>query len=228
MRIKIGTRRSPLALRQVEEILRALRNFKTDIEAEIIGIDTYGDKDRDTPISEAEGSDFFTREIDEALLRNEIDIAVHSAKDLPDDLRKGLIVASVTDSIDPYDVLVSKKNLKLDGLPHGAKVGTSSLRRKEALKKFREDFQIVDIRGNIQKRLGLLDNGAIKDLEAIVIAAAGLIRLGLKYRITQRIPFDILTPHPLQGSLAIVAKEDNRRIIELVKLLDNSQSIISG
>ncbi len=211
---RIGTRTSSLALKQVEEALDALKNFYPAIKASIVGIDTYGDKDKNTPVSEMEGSDFFTREIDEALLNGKIDFAVHSAKDLPDSLREGLVIAAITDSIDPYDVLVSKSGLGLDELPYGARIGTSSLRRKRQLKNYRNDLQIVDIRGNIEERLRKLDETG---LDAIVIAAAGLIRLGLENRITQRIPSDILQPHPLQGRLAIEARRDDEDIIRLCR-----------
>ncbi|MCM8796993.1 MAG: hydroxymethylbilane synthase [Candidatus Omnitrophica bacterium] len=214
---RIGTRTSPLALRQVEEILEGLRKFYPDFKAEIIGIDTYGDKDKFTPISQIEGTDFFTKEIDEALLTGEIDFAVHSAKDLPDEIPKGLVVVAITESIDPYDALVSKGNLRLDELRKGAKIGTSSLRRKMQIKNYRRDFQIVDIRGNMDERLRTLEE---TDLDAVVVAAAGLIRLGLKDGVTQRIPFEILKPHPLQGSLAIVVREDNQELIDLLKVLN--------
>ena len=117
-------------------------------------------------------------------------------------------------TVDPHDVLVSKRDLKLDKLPYEAKIGTSSLRRKEQLKKFRGDLRIVDIRGNIEERLRLLDE---TDLDAIVIAAAGLLRLELEHRITQRIPFEILTPHPLQGRLAVVTRKSDETIIRLYR-----------
>ena len=200
-RYRIGTRRSPLALRQVDEIMEMLSRFYGRVEHEIIGIDTCGDMDRETPISGIEGSDFFTKEIDRALLAGEIDFAVHSAKDLPDSLPNGLFFAALTDSIDRQDVLVSKSGRGLKELPFGARVGTSSVRRKEALKRFRPDFDIVDIRGNVEERLRM------QGLDAVVVAAAGLIRLGLEHRITERIPFDILEPHPLQGKLAVVTRK---------------------
>jgi hydroxymethylbilane synthase len=218
---KIGTRTSPLALRQVEEVLAGLKRSRTSISPEIIGIDTYGDMDKKTPISETERSDFFTREIDEALLAGEADLAVHSAKDLPDVLMPGLFIAAVTESIDPFDVLVSKSGLDLTNLAGGARVGTSSLRRKEALKRFRDDFQIVDIRGNIGERVRFLE----RELDAIVIAAAGLLRLGLEHRITERIPFGILKPHPLQGKLAIVTRADDKNLIGLMSVLDTREKI---
>lgn len=217
---RAGTRKSPLALKQAQEIIGALRKFYTSIAIEIVGIDTYGDKDKITPISDIEGSDFFTKEIDQVLLEGQIDFAVHSAKDLPDELPKGLVTAAITKSLDPFDALVSKSNLKIDELKKGAKIGASSQRRKGQLKKYRSDFQIVDIRGNIGERLSLLDEG--QDLDAVIVAACALMRLGLKDRIAQRIPFEILTPHPLQGSLAVVVRKGDYKIKELLKPLANS------
>ncbi len=188
-------------------------------------IKTTGDKDRRTPISNIEGSDFFTKEIDETLIIGKIDFAVHSAKDLPENLREGLVIAALTSSIDSDDVLVSKSGLTLEELPYATKIGTSSLRRKEQLKKFRNDFQIVDIRGNIEERLRLLDDDEIRNLDAIVIAAAGLIRLGLEGRITQRIPFEILRPHPLQGVLAVVTRAKDIDLIKLISAIDHREAI---
>jgi len=245
---RIGARKSPLSLKQVEEIIQKLKLFYPHFSYEIVGIDTTGDKDKITPISEIEGSDFFTKEIEEALLKGEIDpstsfringegpstslgtnpefiegrsrtidFAVHSAKDLPDIIPEGLMIAAITKSIDPYDALVSKGNLRIDQLPKGAKIGASSMRRKIQLKKYREDFQIIDIRGNIQERLEKLDKDG---LDAIVVAACALVRLGLEDKITQRIPFEILTPHPLQGCLAIEIREDDYKLRNLFKPLN--------
>lgn len=215
--LRIGTRRSPLALKQVEEVLGYLRRFELSIETEIIGIDTFGDKDKITPISDIEGTDFFTREIEEALFRGEIDFAVHSAKDLPDKIPDGLCIAAITKSIDPFDALVAKDNLKINQLRPGARIGASSERRKLQLKKYRKDFQILHIRGTIQERLKKLDNG---ELDAVIIAACALMRLGLEERISQRIPFEILKPHPLQGSLAVEIRQDNTDLIRLLSKID--------
>lgn len=224
---KIGTRTSPLALRQVEEVINSLKQFYPEFNYEIVGINTSGDKDKVTPISEIEGTDFFTREIDEALLKGEIDFAVHSAKDLPDEIPQGLKIAAISKSLDPYDALVSGGNLKIDELPKYTKIGASSQRRKTQLKRYRGDFQIVDIRGNIEERLAKLDKpsfcaqGLGKDgFDAIIVAACALVRLGLENRIAQRIPFEILKPHPLQGSLAVMVREDNQELIDLLKVLD--------
>ena len=250
---RIGTRNSPLALRQVEEVRLSLRKAYPDIRMSLVGIDTYGDMDKDTPISEIEGSDFFTREIDEALLKGEVDFAIHSAKDLPDKLREGLAIVAITKSIDPDDGLVSRSTLTLDELPRRAKIGTSSLRRKEGLERYRPDFKIVDIRGNIEERLELLDNNGIqraaarisaaklasaaekvrrhtiydiRSLDAILIACAGLLRLGLSHRITQRIPFEILRPHPLQGALAIVARTADSSLLNLLSAIDARETAL--
>jgi len=232
---RIGTRTSSLALRQVEEILQALRKFYPhtkdfgvgvypDFKAEVIGIDTYGDRDKITPISEIEGTDFFTNEIDEALLKSRIDFAVHSAKDLPGQIPEGLYIVAITKSIDSYDALVSENDLSLEELPFGARIGTSSLRRKQQLKSYRDDFDIVDIRGNIEERLEKLDNG---NLDGIVIATCALVRLGLENRITQRIPFEILKPHPLQGSLAVVIRERDLPLRTLFSIIDSRETISS-
>ena len=215
--IRVGTRSSRLALKQVEEIVRLLG--EQSLRFEVKTYDTSGDRDKITPISKIEGGDFFTDTIEKALLNGKIDVAIHSAKDLPDVIDE-LVVCALTKSIDPYDVLISKRNLKLDELPYGAKIGTSSLRRKEQLKKFRCDLQIVDIRGNIEERLGKLDRS---DLDGIVIAAVGLIRLGLEHRITQRIPLEILKPHPLQGALAVEVREDDIEMIDLFSELDTRE-----
>ncbi len=218
---RVGTRRSLLALRQVDEILGILKEVYPGLQAEAVGIDTYGDKDKITPISEIEGTDFFTREIDAALLGGEVDFSVHSAKDLPDKIPEGLAWVATTKPLDPYDALVSKGNLKLEELPAGAKIGASSQRRKEQLRKYCPDFQLVDIRGNIQERLGSVD-GQQQNLDAIIVAACALMRLGLEYRIAQRIPFEILRPHPWQGCLAIVAREQDTGLIELLRVLDGA------
>ena len=223
---KVGTRRSPLALKQVGEAAEALKAFYPDFFTQMVCIETYGDRDRRTPISETEGSDFFTREIDNALLKGEIDFAVHSAKDLPERLESELVIAAITESAENCDVLVSKNEKTLGSLPRGARIGTSSRNRKAALKTFRPDFEIVDIRGNIEERLALLDEKT-RQLDAIVIAAAGLIRLGLEHKITQKIPSDILKPHPLQGCLALITRKDNKDLIELLSVLDHREVVVA-
>ncbi|MCL4417940.1 MAG: glutamyl-tRNA reductase [Actinobacteria bacterium] len=213
---KVGSRNSLLALKQVEEVTRLLNQFYPDLKFEVIGMDTYGDKDKTTPISDIEGTDFFTREIEGALLEKKIDFAVHSAKDLPDKLPQGLMIAAITRQIDPCDALVSRESLELDKLRYGAKIGTSSQRRKDQLKNYRNDFQFIDIRGNIGERLAKLDNDG---LDAIVLAACALVRLGLQHRISQYLPFEILKPHPLQGALAIETRAEDIQLINLLGVI---------
>ncbi|MBI5573333.1 MAG: hydroxymethylbilane synthase [Elusimicrobia bacterium] len=199
-KIRIGTRPSPLALKQADEIIQifGLKNF------EIKTFNTSGDREKKIPISEIEGSDFFTDAIDRALLKNEIDCAVHSAKDLPDALLNGFKIAVITEPLDQLDALVSKNNLKLNELPLNAKIGASSIRRKEQLKKFRCDFEIVDIRGNVDERLEKFE---LSELDGLIVAACALIRLGFENRIAERLPVEIFKPHPLQGSLAVVIRK---------------------
>lgn len=209
-RVRIGTRPSPLALKQVDEVITLLKKAHSGLDGstsftinpkrsrrvdfDIVKIDTLGDKDRAKPLEKLEGTDFFTKEIEQALLQERIDLAIHSAKDLPDVLPEDLEIAAILKPVDPSDVLVSKNNLSLNELPQEAKIGTSSLRRKVQLKTFRKDFKILDIRGNIEERLKKLQES---NLDAIVIAACGLIRLGLKHRIAQRLSMDVFKPHPL-------------------------------
>jgi hydroxymethylbilane synthase len=220
---KVGARTSPLALRQVEEVAGYLREAGVKFNIEVIGIDTAGDKDRITPISDIEGTDFFTREIEEALLNKHIDFAVHSAKDLPDTIPEGLCIAAITKCLDSCDALVSKNNLTIEKLPHGAKIAASSLRRKQQLIIYRKDFKVVDIRGNIEERLRKFDGS---DLAAIIIAACGLKRLGLENRISQRIPFEILKPHPLQGCLAVETRKDDLELIKALSRIDTGRALL--
>lgn len=195
----IGARKTRLSVKQVEEFMR----YFPEEDFKIVYFDTAGDIDKTTPISNTEGSNFFTDTIDEALLNGEIDLAVHSAKDLPRNLPREIEVAFMTESIDPHDVLVSRNNLKLSELPPGARVGTSSKRRKEQLIKERSDLQVLDIRGNIDERLEKLDKGGY---DAIVIAGAGLRRLGLQNRVAEILPFET---HPLQGRLAVTVRSSD-------------------
>ncbi len=201
--IRLGIRPSPLALKQAREAVDLLKKIYPDANFSIRKIFTLGDKDKLTPISDIEGSDFFTREINQALLKGEIDFGVHSSKDLPDILAPGLKVAFETPSVSSYDALVSKGNLKFKDLPKGCSIGVSSQRRKKQITDLRSDLKIIDIRGNIEERLSLLDTARI---DALIIAQAALIRLGLEYRISEILPLDIFKTHPRQGSLAIVAR----------------------
>lgn len=217
MQKRIGIRPSNLAAAQADEVITSLKAIYPFCIFSLVKISTLGDKNKATPLDKIDISDFFTREIDEALLKGEIDIALHSAKDLPDNVLPGLAIAAITKSIDPYEALVSKSGLKLDELRKGAEIGVSSLRRKEQLAKYRKDFKLVDIRGTIEERLTKFKNSS---LDAIVVAAAALLRLGLENIITQRLAFEIIKPHPLQGSLALLVREKDVELLNFLSIVD--------
>jgi len=215
MLIKLGTRSSPLALKQVEEIKKRMEK----VNFEVIEIATKGDKDKTTPLHEFEGSDFFTHEIERALIEGRIDAALHSAKDLETELPEELTLAAVTASIDPFDSLVSVGGVTLDKLPSGSRVGTSSQSRKDAIKRFRPDLIVKDIRGNVDERIKKLDKG---EYEAIIVANAALIRLGLESRVSQVLPFSVVKSHPLQGKLAVQVRKKREDLINLFEVIDGS------
>lgn len=217
--IRMGVRPSLLAVKQAEEI----QNLIPAIHFKTILIETQGDKDKKTPFSTIEGSDFFTWEIEEALLSSRIDTAVHSAKDLEENTPPQLTIAAITASISPYECLVSFGNRRLDDLPYGAKIGTSSSKRKEALLRYRADLRVCGIRGTIEERLRQFDEGKF---DAIIMAHAALIRLGLEERIAQIIPVAIIEPHPLQGALAIQVRARDRDLIRLFAILNQKEDEI--
>jgi hydroxymethylbilane synthase len=215
--LKIGTRPSPLAVKQVEEVISLLPL----VRFEVIKIETSGDMDKTSSLAGREDSDFFTREIEEALLDGRLDAAVHSAKDLENDTPENLTIAAVTRPISAFECLVSASGLMLEDLPPGAVVGTSSRKRKEAIAHFRPDLVVKDIRGNIEDRLKQLDGG---DFDAVIVAHAALIRLGLEDRIAQIIPRQVMEPHPLQGSLAIQIRRDRKDLENMFRRIDARQT----
>lgn len=211
--IRIGTRPSQLALNQVEQIKRRMPHVCFDV----ITIETKGDRDKVTPLSGRENSNFFTYEIEKQLLEGSIDAAVHSAKDIENKMPEELVIVAMTSSISPFECLVSKDGLKLKELRLGSVIGTSSLKRKDAIKKLRKDIIVRDIRGNIDERLGQLDRG---DFDAIIAAHAALLRLGYQDRIAEIIPSHIIEPHPLQGRLAVQVRRDREDMIEIFGEID--------
>jgi len=202
----IGIRPSPLAIKQAEEAAAILKTLCPGSEFSIKKIFTSGDKDKTTPLSEVQSQDFFTKEIDDALLAKEIDAAVHSSKDLPDILPDGLFIAWQTEPISRHDALVSRGNIKFYELPNFSRIGASSRRRKEEVAALRRDLEIVDVRGNIEERIALVDEGRI---DALIVAHAALIRLGLENRIAQLLPLDMFATDPRQGSLSIVMRKES-------------------
>ncbi len=200
-RVRIGVRPSLLALKQALEVRPVLEKIYPGATFEVLKIETPGDRDKVTPLTFVDGSDFFTRDIDEALLTGRIDIAVHSAKDLPDVLADGLELLFETPTLSPYDAFVSRNKQRLKDLPPVSRVGLSSLRRSLGIKRLRPDLKIIDIRGDIDKRLELIDKGVI---DALIVAHAALLRLGLEEKIAEVFGVDIFSVHPRQGRLAIV------------------------
>lgn len=215
MKLRVGTRPSELALRQVEEIARAV----PAVEFEIVPIETTGDIDKTTPLSSVEGGDFFTRQIEEALLAGKIDAAIHSAKDLEESAPEGLVIAAMTLPVNPCECLVSRSGSTLKELQPGAVVGTSSIKRKDALLKFRPDLVIKDIRGDIDERLRQLDEG---NYDAVIVAHAALIRLGYERRITEIILPSVIEPHHLQGRLTVQVRRDRKDLISLFGVLNGA------
>jgi hydroxymethylbilane synthase len=211
--LRIGTRSSALALWQTERVrmLLAQRAHPT----ERVEIKTTGDLTPNVPLSRIGSRALFTKQIDDALLEGRIDLAVHSLKDLPTVLPDGIIVAAVSTREDPRDALVGRESLRWADLPRGAIVATSSLRRRAQLLSARRDLQIADIRGNVDTRLAKLD--ARTDWHAIVLAAAGLIRLGLAGRIGERLSPEIMLPAPGQGALAVTTRTDDAKIRGFVR-----------
>jgi hydroxymethylbilane synthase len=216
--LRIGTRASALALwqaRHLESLIRALPGAPA---VELVPIATTGDLRADVPLWAVRGRAFFTKEIDRALLDGRIDIAVHSLKDLPTAMEPGLALAAVLTREDPRDALVSRTGAALSQLPPGARIGTSSLRRRAFLTRARADLTLLELRGNVPTRLERLDQGGY---DAIVLAAAGLKRLGLDSRITQHLPPEEFPPAVSQGAIGVCTRADDRRSSEWLQQLDH-------
>jgi hydroxymethylbilane synthase len=215
--LRLGTRKSKLALWQanfVKEKLEAL-----GCKVEIVPITTTGDKILDAPLAKIGGKGLFVKEIENALLAGEIDLAVHSLKDVPITIPEGLTLSAITEREEPYDVLISRNGKKLEELPSGAVVGTSSLRRQVQIKRRRRDLRVEILRGNVDTRLRKLKEGLY---DAIVLAYAGVKRMGLSGEISQVL--EDFIPAVGQGSLAIETRADDERVINFVKVLNHEES----
>ncbi|MGE4318428.1 MAG: hydroxymethylbilane synthase [Deferribacterales bacterium] len=212
-KVTIATRGSNLALWQAEHI-KALLMKEHGVEVELNVIKTKGDKILDVPLAKIGGKGLFVKEIEQALMDGTADIAVHSMKDVPMELPEGLILYASPEGETPYDCFVSVKYKTLDDLPDGAVVGTSSLRRKVQLKKVRPDLVIKDLRGNVNTRLAKLEAG---EYDAIILAKAGLVRLGFHDRVKDTFNVDVMLPACCQGILGIEIRENDG---DMKKLLD--------
>ena len=226
--IKVGTRQSQLALTQTGQVIAQLEQIclerGLDYSFEIHKIVTKGDKILDVTLSKIGGKGLFVKEIEQALLNKEIDIAVHSMKDMPYEFPQGLINGAVPKRLSPQDCLVMKQGKSFADLLHGAKVGTSSLRRASQLKAARPDLDIHWIRGNIDSRIRKLET---EGFDAIVLAAAGLTRMGWTDKISTLIPLNICVPAVGQGALGIQCREQDGQILELLALLNDTDSALA-
>ncbi len=212
--IKAGARNSPLSKVQVEEISNELVTFYQGIELDVDYVATIGDKDQSTSLVDLNKTDFFTKEIDQMLLDSKCRIAIHSAKDLPEPLPKGITMAALTKGVDSSDVLVLRSGMPLDRLPINARIGVSSHRRREAVIKLIPGALCKDIRGTIGKRLSKLDD---EEYDGVVIALAALIRLGLTHR---NYIFLDGNPSPMQGKLAVLCRSEDEEMLTLFAPLD--------
>lgn len=221
MKLTYATRRSALALAQCRAFVARLKAAHPDLELVEEQVVTTGDKIQDRPLSEVGGKGLFVKEIEEALLENRADIAVHSIKDVPGVMPDGLLIACIPAREDARDVLVCPRFGSLDGLPQGAKVGTSSLRRMVNLHAARPDLTIVPMRGNVDTRLRKLDEG---EFDAIVLARAGLVRLGLENRATAVLSPEVSLPAVGQGALGIECRADDARTRGLLAALHDERT----
>ncbi len=216
--LTVGTRGSRLALRQTELVVAKLRERNADIGIDVREIRTEGDRRPDESLAAIGGQGVFVKEIEAALLRREIDFAVHSLKDVPADLAEGCVIAAVPQRADPRDALVTRNGARLADLPPGARIGTDSERRAVQLRVLRKDIEPVDIRGNVETRIRKVDDG---DYEAACLAVAGLERLGLIDRAAQVFEPDEMLPAVGQGALAVEARADDTELLELLASIDD-------
>ena len=211
--LKIATRQSPLALWQAEHIRARLQELHADLQVELVTFVTQGDKILDTPLAKIGGKGLFVKELEAALLDGRADLAVHSMKDVPMALPEGLSLAVICEREDPLDAFVSNSYTSFDELPQGAKVGTSSLRRKSQILKARPDLEIIDLRGNVGTRLSKLDAG---NYDAIILASAGLKRLGLIDRIRHTLKPAVSLPAVGQGALGLECRDRDQAVLDLI------------
>jgi len=223
--IRIGTRKSRLAVAQATEVKNRLLGAFPELTQEqiiLIKMDTTGDKIQDRNLSEIGGKGLFTREIEESLFSGAIDIAVHSMKDMPDALPDGLIIDCILEREDPRDALISFKSPSIEDLPHEAVIGTSSARRASQLLQYRPDLKIVPFRGNVQTRLKKLEGG---EVDATLLAVAGLKRLDVEGVITQKIETDVMLPAVSQGAIGVECVADNKHIRDILAMISHPESV---
>lgn len=217
--VRIATRKSALALWQAEFVKAKLQHFHPGLQVELVPMSTQGDRILDTPLAKIGGKGLFVKELETAMLEGRADIAVHSMKDVPVEFPDGLMLSTICEREDPRDAFVSNKFAALADLPAGAVVGTSSLRRQCQLKALRPDLQIRDLRGNVNTRLAKLD---ADEFDAIILAAAGLIRLGFAERIRAFLPVEQSLPANGQGAVGIECRSDDLALRALLAPLEHA------
>lgn len=219
--LRIATRKSALALWQAEHVAGLLRIAHPDLRVELVPLSTRGDEILDKPLATIGGKGLFLKELEVAMLEGRADLAVHSLKDVPASLEPGFTLPAILPRADAADAFVSNDYANLAALPHGARVGTSSLRRQAQLRAVRPDLELLDLRGNVGTRLQKLDAG---HYEAIVLACAGLERLGLHNRIRSRLAAPTWLPAPGQAAIAIEARIDQPSVLEALAVLDDADT----
>jgi hydroxymethylbilane synthase len=219
--IKIGTRGSKLALTQSSLIKKIIENKHSDIGVELVIIKTKGDKIIDSPLSKIGGKGLFVKEIEDSLLDEKIDIAVHSIKDVPAELPEGLCIPFFPEREDPGDAFLSLKYKSIQDLPEGARVGTGSLRRSSQLLNMRQDIVIVPIRGNVDTRMGKLEK---QELDAIILATSGLNRMGLSSEIKEKLSPEILIPAVGQGALGLEIRENDKLCHDILGFINHGET----
>lgn len=224
-KVIVGTRKSELALTQAEAVVAKLQNVcereGLNFTFELKKIVTKGDKILDVTLSKVGGKGLFVKEIEQAMIDKEIDFAVHSMKDMPAELQEGLIAAAITEREDPRDCLVTRDHMKLSELPSGAKIGTSSLRRSCQLRAYRPDLEIGFVRGNIGTRISKIET---EGFDGVILAAAGLKRVGWEDKISDYLPENISLPAVGQGALGIECREDDDELIDLLNHINDAKT----
>ena len=223
--LRIGTRASALALWQAREVAARIAAQPDSPAVELVHIRTSGDQQTERPLWQVRGQAFFTREIDRALLAEEVDIAVHSLKDLPTQLDAGLELAALLPRADPRDALLGLRGATLAALPAGARIGTSSLRRRAFLARLRPDAMLLELRGNVPTRIERLQHG---EYDAIVLAAAGLVRLGLAQHVTEYLPAESFPPAVSQGVVGVCARSGDEATLRWLAALDERDARLAA
>lgn len=216
MKLKVGTRGSKLSLVQTKLVLDALKKVH-DIDFQVVTIKTKGDSDA-RPLYTIDRKGIFEKEIDAAVLDGRVDFAVHSLKDIPSFLPEGLVIASIPKRESPHDVFVNDRKLKLKDVPSNSVIGTSSLRRAVQIRRIRPDVNVKPIRGNVETRVNKMLN---KEFDAVVLAEAGLKRLGMEDVIVERFLYEDFIPSPGQGAMAIVSRNDDKKLIKILRKIDD-------